>query len=329
MSDKDILFGFDDYITSGIQNYWNNCLFVLPFGENQNANIIWGRDPNPSTTKFRIYRAIGDESTPFSNFVWIKELNNTYDNYIDQAVTSAPENVVYAYYYVKALNGSIDLGNTNSSRYPSNSMSPIEISIDWNNVLDLTTADNYSPRLVWAPHPSITVNNYIVYRAQSSVPLSNPALYASPIATLGANVFEFVDNDVRLSGSTYFYYFVKGKYGTQYTARTNIVNTQGGFFKENNSKETMPPVEFEVMNFPNPFNPVTTINYSLPEDGYTELKVYNIYGELVETLVSGNKEAGSYSARFPANGRELSSGIYLYTLTSGRYKTTGKMTLVK
>ena len=275
----------------------------------ENSTLLWGKEKNPSTTKFRIYRAIGDESTPFSNFVWIKELNNTYDNYIDQAVTSAPENVVYAYYYVKALNGSIDLGNTNSSRYPSNSTSPIEISIDWNNVLDLTTAENYSPRLVWAPYPSITVNNYIVYCAQSSVPLSNPALYASPIATLGANVFEFVaECDVRLSGSTYFYYFVKGKYGTQYTARTNIVNTQGAFFpKKIIRKETMPPVKFEVMNFPNPFNPVTTIKYSLPEDGYTELKVYNIYGQLIETLVSGNKEAGSYSVRFPSSGGCLAS----------------------
>ncbi len=224
-------------------------------------------------------------------------------------------------------NSLVTIWGLNNSVTPHNSLFP---STFWNNNLILIPSETGNkPRLVWSQHPTITVNNFIVYRTQSSVPLSHPEIYSTPIATLGANVFEFVDNDVRLSGSTYFYYFIKGKYGTQYTTRTNIVSAQGGLFKENVTEELIHPVKFEVMNFPNPFNPSTTINYAIPENGFTELKVYNIYGELVEMLVSGNKEAGNYSARFPANGSGLSSGIYLYTLTSGKYKTTGKMTLVK
>jgi hypothetical protein len=88
--------------------------------------------------------------------------------------------------------------------------------------------------------------------------------------------------------------------------------------------------DFELyQNFPNPFNPTTTINYSLPEDGYTELKVYNIYGELIETLVSENKSAGSYSIQFSASGKNIASSVYLYTLSSGKYNTTGKMIMMK
>ena len=195
----------------------------------------------------------------------------------------------------------------------------------------LTISDNNNPRLVWAPHPTITVENYVIYRAVSSTPLSNPETTANLIATVSSSTFEYTDNSILLGPVDYVYYFVKGKYRQGYllTSRTNIVDTRGGLYKENTNEEINIPDKLEITNYPNPFNPSTTINYTLPEDGFTELKVYNIYGQLIETLVSGNKEAGSYTARFPSNGRELASGVYLYTLTSGKYKTTGKMTLIK
>lgn len=80
-------------------------------------------------------------------------------------------------------------------------------------------------------------------------------------------------------------------------------------------------------NFPNPFNPTTTISYGIPERGNVELNVYNVLGVKVATLVSEVKEPGTYEARFDASG--LASGMYLYELRSGNVVKTRKMVYVK
>ncbi len=85
-------------------------------------------------------------------------------------------------------------------------------------------------------------------------------------------------------------------------------------------------------NYPNPFNPTTTINYQLPNDGFVTLKVYDILGRLVKTLVDGNKSEGRYSVQF--NGSNLASGVYIYQLkvngASGRnFSSTKKLLLLK
>ncbi len=80
-------------------------------------------------------------------------------------------------------------------------------------------------------------------------------------------------------------------------------------------------------NYPNPFNPTTTISFTLPKSGFVTLKVYNILGQEVATLVNEVKAAGNYKATL--NGKDLSSGTYIYSLKSGATQITKKMTLLK
>ncbi len=80
-------------------------------------------------------------------------------------------------------------------------------------------------------------------------------------------------------------------------------------------------------NFPNPFNPSTTINYSIPKESIVTLKIYNILGQEVKTLVSESKAPGNYNVRF--NASELSSGVYFYSLKAGNYYQVKKMMLLK
>ena len=88
------------------------------------------------------------------------------------------------------------------------------------------------------------------------------------------------------------------------------------------------PMQFELhQNYPNPFNPVTTIAFSLPETANVNLKVYNILGQQVKTLVSEERKAGNYEVRFDAS--HLSSGIYFYHLKAGNYSSVKKMVLLK
>jgi hypothetical protein len=80
-------------------------------------------------------------------------------------------------------------------------------------------------------------------------------------------------------------------------------------------------------NYPNPFNPSTRISFSIPQAGEVTLKVYDMLGREVATLVNGAMAAGTHYATFDASG--LSSGIYLYELRSGSTRITNKMTLMK
>jgi hypothetical protein len=86
--------------------------------------------------------------------------------------------------------------------------------------------------------------------------------------------------------------------------------------------------EFNLFqNYPNPFNPTTTIPYEIPEDEFVSLKVYDLLGREVTTLVNEEKPAGSYDVQFSANS--LTSGIYFYQLKSGNLVETKKMILIK
>ncbi len=95
------------------------------------------------------------------------------------------------------------------------------------------------------------------------------------------------------------------------------------------------PEKFELMqNYPNPFNPATTISYSLPKDEFVTLKIFDILGREVATLVNQNQKAGNYLISFNADNMRggqtgLSSGIYLYKLTAGSFVKTLKMVLIK
>ena len=80
-------------------------------------------------------------------------------------------------------------------------------------------------------------------------------------------------------------------------------------------------------NYPNPFNPSTVINFSLPVKGFVTLKVYDVLGQEVATLVNNVLTVGEYAYEFDAS--RLSSGIYFYTLKGENFVETKKMMLVK
>ncbi len=93
-------------------------------------------------------------------------------------------------------------------------------------------------------------------------------------------------------------------------------------------KEKIVNHNFELkQNYPNPFNPSTVIQYQIPESGFVTLKVYDILGNEVATLINRKQKAGSYNINF--NASALSSGIYFYQLKTGKYVDTKKMILLR
>ncbi|MEK7089080.1 MAG: T9SS type A sorting domain-containing protein [Patescibacteria group bacterium] len=94
------------------------------------------------------------------------------------------------------------------------------------------------------------------------------------------------------------------------------------------SESKQNPKEFALeQNYPNPFNPSTTIKFSVPQKGYVNLVVFNLLGQEIQNLVSGEKEQGSYKVKF--NASHFPSGIYFYKLQTGAYVETKKMFFLK
>jgi hypothetical protein len=86
--------------------------------------------------------------------------------------------------------------------------------------------------------------------------------------------------------------------------------------------------EFELyQNYPNPFNPSTTIQFYMPEAGKVSLKVFNLLGEEITTLLDDYKDAGNH--KFSFDGRSLGSGIYFYKLDFNQYSSVKKMIILK
>jgi len=117
----------------------------------------------------------------------------------------------------------------------------------------------------------------------------------------------------------------------QYVAvQSNWVNTGTAGV---NSDESLIPKEFALYdNYPNPFNPTTQIAVDLPEAATTEITVWNIMGQRVATLYKGDLNAGHHTLNFDgrdSNGKQLTSGMYLYRVAAGKYNATKKMTLMK
>ncbi|HIM26481.1 MAG TPA: T9SS type A sorting domain-containing protein [Candidatus Marinimicrobia bacterium] len=93
------------------------------------------------------------------------------------------------------------------------------------------------------------------------------------------------------------------------------------------------PVIFKLNNcYPNPFNPVTTLRYDLPEDALVNIIIYDMMGRVVKTLINDQQTAGYKSLQWNATNdadSPVSAGIYLYTIQAGEFRQTKKMVLLK
>ncbi len=132
-----------------------------------------------------------------------------------------------------------------------------------------------------------------------------------------------VPNWLDLTNSQLTIYVDEGNDGTiddtLYIANTVDVEYEGNL---------LTPNEYNLaQNFPNPFNPTTTIRYSIPQRSNVSLKVYDVLGNEIATLVNEEKVSGVYTATFDAS--TLASGMYLYRLQAGNFVETKKMILLR
>jgi len=105
-----------------------------------------------------------------------------------------------------------------------------------------------------------------------------------------------------------------------------------GKYQPVNYQGNLAVTEYSIgQNFPNPFNPSTRIKFQLPQDGFVTLKVYDILGNEITTLINEEKPAGKYEVNFSATGgaSALASGVYIYKIQAGSFINSKKMILLK
>ncbi len=107
---------------------------------------------------------------------------------------------------------------------------------------------------------------------------------------------------------------------------SDFASLQGTIYPIGIQNSQMPAV-FTIGNYPNPFNPVCIIKYSLPKKSHVVLKIYNITGQEIKTLVDEKKSEGIHTINF--DGSDLSSGVYFYKIYTGSFVKSGKMVLLK
>ena len=171
-------------------------------------------------------------------------------------------------------------------------------------------------KLTWQDNSNSEVGYYIERKLGSS------GTYAV-IDSVGANVSTYTDTK-GVPGNDYFYR-VRGYNLVCTSTYSNEVNLTLTGVKSNG---TGIPDKFDVsQNYPNPFNPSTVITYQVPVSSVVTLKVYDMLGKEIRTLVNESKNAGYYSAVFVASN--LPSGVYFYRMQAGKYSETKKLTVLK
>ena len=202
---------------------------------------------------------------------------------------------------------------------------PVIVDMDANGTPDIVFGDNAG----YLHSIDITGNETFMF----------PINLGSPVKVAPAVGYADDDGDIEILVPNQLSYFLidyKGSSGAVHWAnfKRNPQRTGNAFDPTSGTEPEVVPVFINELskNYPNPFNPDTNISFSIKEDGFVSLKIYNTRGQLVRTLVSGNLREGVHFTSW--NGRDngnkaVSSGLYFYKMDSKNYSSARKMILLK
>ena len=206
---------------------------------------------------------------------------------------------------------------------------PVVVNFYFGNVV------NDPVKLIWTDNPNTAVTQYLIYRQEKI-----NGVFTDPvqIGTVNRGVGYFEDQEYALAyakNGTWIEYKVISYYTTQNNYSDGGWSTIWGnilFSMQNDNlaltqSEKEVPVDYSISNYPNPFNPATTINYQLPKDGMVTIKIYDILGKEVATLVNEQKSAGYYKVDFDAS--RMTSGVYIGAIQASGFNKSIKLLLTK
>jgi hypothetical protein len=174
----------------------------------------------------------------------------------------------------------------------------------------------------WSTTDPYHLHSFNLYRLTQEWAHPRPQHRINEQPFRGTSPYSYVDKNI-LPGEVYYYWLEQIDETGASTFHGPAVADLSGLV----------PTTYQLsQNYPNPFNPETTIRYALPKDGKVQLKIFNISGQLVKTLVDGELNAGHYSATWRGrdeNDRSVATGIYFVQMQAGDYRQVRKLVLIK
>lgn len=190
--------------------------------------------------------------------------------------------------------------------------------ISWENQSPLSTINSRYSDIFFKD----ANNGWVVGRDQSS-----NALFLR--TTNGGSNWK--ETDLPTSHTLYKIGFANDEIGWVLSENGSVLHTTNGgtTFIKNENSISQPNSFFLEQNYPNPFNPTTKITYQIPNTGFVQLKIYDVLGKEIATLVNEEKLAGNHVVEFRTDDLHLSSGIYFYSMRAGDFAETKKMILLR
>jgi len=265
-------------------------------------------DNSSNEAGFNIERKIGD-SLSVNEFEIIGITQTNVHNFLDTTILAS---TTYTY-RVNAFNENGSSAYTNWRTILS--FVPVElISFSATTIGDKVT-------LNWSTATELNNHIFEIERKTENQEFYTIGFVEGHGTTTELHEYSFIDKNVETGN--YFYRLKQIDYNGAYEYSNEIEVDVTGFLKFNLEQ-----------NYPNPFNPITVISYQLPVSGVVTLKVYDILGNEITTLVNEQKEPGTYEVEFNASSHsgevhKLTSGIYFYQIKAGDYIQTKKMVLIK
>lgn len=190
---------------------------------------------------------------------------------------------------------------------------------------------NNHPYLTWDANLEPDLSGYRVYK---KLTLSGGGTTTTYVFTTFTNYTDtdFIITNPHFGTDQAEYWIVAVNNSNQLSVESEHVGSSGQSIIQwklgENTENNFTITDYNLyQNYPNPFNPTTTIDYSIKQDGLVSLRVYDVLGSEVVSLVNENQVAGNYSVGF--NAEQLPSGIYIYRLTSGNFTASKKLILMK
>jgi|GEM_PF-3615553 len=310
-------------------DFWKNCMAVGRVSYSY-PHLMWGRFPlSTNVVSYILYRSSPTNgSAPADNAYGI-QFNTSGDttfDYEDNTVSSfindegSSDSYINLYYVKAQLPDQTQSDRTNIVAVFSN--------INWSNALAMAKEDNH-PKLFWDTyHGSGVVTGFCIHK---TIITSTGRIVVTK--NVPNTTHEYIDTDFSLTVTRkpgdFVEYWIQVQFedGT-FSSETNHVSTRGtsSIQWKTAQKDSADDLHYNHIlfeNYPNPFNPSTTISYQIPTKSFVTLKVYDVLGNEVAELVNEWKKPGSYYAQF------TTSGMYFYSLTAGKFTDTKKFILLK
>lgn len=284
----------------------------IAIGEENLVNLSWNPNTESDLYSYNIYRGIVDNG--YKDF--LASLDKSYTYYVDTDV----ENYTTYYYQISATNTS-NYSSSRSAQISATPSGPADTTAP--SIPTNFTAISYNGyiQLSWDLNTEDDMASYDIYKGTEN------GGWKDLLVNINKEINNYEDTNID-PNFTYYYQISAKDVNGNISNRSDQINattllSETGKYLSNT---------YLMKNYPNPFNPITQITFTLPYDSGVNLIIYDLMGNVVKSLLNDTIYAGEHTITWDgkdSNGKSVSGGIYFYTIEAGNYIQTRKMILFK